>query len=645
MNRNEAKEILSERRFIEDYLHSKGINTRKNFACLSGTHKDSNPSMALIPNGNRIHCFSCNATYDLFDLIGMDYGLNEFKDQLDKAIEIFNINGVEAYQNPNRSEQKTVAIHDSNKRNAESFSKDYENWNRNIKECTYLQERGISTEIANKLQLGYCTAFSTKDGVTGKFTKWNALIIPTSDNSYVARNTDKGADKKNRYRYRGTKTPFNLQAVKTSSEPIFITEGQLDAISIIETGRQAIALGGTDNKILFKAIEENRPKKPLILALDNDEVGEKSSKEIAEELTSLQIPYIESDNLYGEYKDANEAHTMNQEAFLRAIEATVQEAEEELTRAEREAKEAYLKTSTTYAIQDFLNGIASSVNTPYIPTGLTNLDNILDGGLFEGLYIVGAVSSLGKTTLVTQIADQIAQAGTDVLIFSLEMARTEIMSKSISRLTLLDVIQNGGSTSNAKTSRGITTGSRYANYSKEERELIERAVKAYGEFANRIYIHEGIGNIGAKQIRDTVEAHIRITGNRPVVVIDYLQILAPYDIRATDKQNTDKAVLELKRISRDYKLPIIGISSLNRQNYNAEINMTAFKESGAIEYSSDVLIGLQFKGTGGKDFNLNEAKQKDPREIELKILKNRNGATGKTIEYEYYPLFNYFTEA
>ena len=45
------------------------------------------------------------------------------------------------------------------------------------------------------------------------------------------------------------------------------------------------------------------------------------------------------------------------------------------------------------------------------------LDDLLEGGLYEGLYCVGAISSLGKTTFVTQIADQIAAQGTDVLIF------------------------------------------------------------------------------------------------------------------------------------------------------------------------------------------------------------------------------------
>jgi len=72
--------------------------------------------------------------------------------------------------------------------------------------------------------------------------------------------------------------------------------------------------------------------------------------------------------------------------------------------------------------------------------------------------------------------------------------------------------------------------------------------------------------------------------------------------------------------------------------------MEAFKESGAIEYGSDVLLGLQFNGAGKKEYDAKEAKRKNPRDVELVILKNRNGATGDTIAYEYYPLFNYFKE-
>ena len=50
------------------------------------------------------------------------------------------------------------------------------------------------------------------------------------------------------------------------------------------------------------------------------------------------------------------------------------------------------------------------------------------------------------------------------------------------------------------------------------------------------------------------------------------------------------------------------------------------------------------KGAGKKDFDANEAKRKDPREIELVILKNRNGRTGDSLSFNFYPLFNYFEE-
>ena len=153
-----------------------------------------------------------------------------------------------------------------------------------------------------------------------------------------------------------------------------------------------------------------------------------------------------------------------------------------------------------------------------------------------------------------------------------------------------------------------------------------------------------MGDIGVDQIKETIKRHIEVTGNRPVVVIDYVQILAPYDIRATDKQNMDHAVMELKRLSRDLKLTIIGISSFNRTSYKDPVSMESFKESGALEYGSDVLIGLQLKGAGDKNFKVDEAKQKSPREVELVILKNRNGATGKKIDFNYYSMFNYFKE-
>ena len=129
-----------------------------------------------------------------------------------------------------------------------------------------------------------------------------------------------------------------------------------------------------------------------------------------------------------------------------------------------------------------------------------------------------------------------------------------------------------------------------------------------------------------------------------MVLIDYLQIIAPVDVHFTDKQNLDRIVCALKKLSREEGLTILAISSFNRENYNLEVSMNAFKESGGIDYSADVLIGLQARGAGRPGFSVDEEKRKDPRELELKILKNRSGGLGAAIPYRYYPAFSCFEE-
>jgi replicative DNA helicase len=133
-------------------------------------------------------------------------------------------------------------------------------------------------------------------------------------------------------------------------------------------------------------------------------------------------------------------------------------------------------------------------------------------------------------------------------------------------------------------------------------------------------------------------------GKYPVVIIDYLQILAPAGKRLlTDKQNMDRTVKKLKALSKNLRIPIIAISSLNRDSYNASVSMASFKESGSIEYSSDVLLGLQYKGIGGANFDIEKAEAACERNLELKILKNRHGEKA-TINFKFFAKYSYFKE-
>lgn len=523
-------------------------------------------------------------------------------------------------------------------------------------DSAYLRGRGIGRETIEEFNIGVDPDF--RQGTGGR--PWNAVIFPTSNYSFNARNTDPNADKGDRFRKSsGTARIFNERALLQAETPIFVVEGEMDALSIHECFGEAVGLGGAGSyRKLADIVKTAKPVQPLIIALDNDDTGKKDAAALAAELDKMQIPYYMPQDesgtyngaeLYGDSKDANEALMKDREGLARALglarDYTYKRMEDAQEKAEKAAKEEYRKQSAGAHIQDFIDGVKDSVNTPPTPTGFTNLDDAFEGGLYEGLYIVGGLSSLGKTSLVLQIADQIAQQGQDVLIFSLEMARTELMAKTISRHTLLRVVETGEDARDAKTARGITTGARYKNYSKAEIALIKYAEKEYEKYADHIFITEALDAVTVKDIKQEVDRYISVMQAKPVVIIDYIQILAPMDPRATDKANMDTNMRELKHISRDHKIPVIGISSLNRASYNTRISMEAFKESGAIEYSSDVLIGLQFRGTGSPDFDVNAAKRKKPREIEAVILKNRNGQTGIELAYDYYPMFNYFEEA
>ena len=579
-------------------------------------------------------CFACGGYYDTLDLYGLAFGFKDFPQKLSGAAAYFGL----IAPTPVKAQKKICqTAPQSPETDCTAFFKAAQ---ARLNETDYPQRRGLSASTCARFGLGYDPQWKNPkapDSVPAS----PRLIIPTGKTSYLARDvrsqnelTDQAA-KYTKVKVGKTRL-FNAEALDTAAKPVYIVEGEIDAMSIVEAGGEAVALGSASNvHLLMERIREHRPAQPLILALDNDERGQKASAELEEALKAESVTYFVY-NPCGEAKDANEALQMAPESFIRQVGDG-----ERLPEMERLS---YLKTSAQGHLAAFIDGIAQSVDTPCLPTGFKTLDEALDGGLYEGLYIVGAISSLGKTTLVTQIGDQIAAGGHDVLIFSLEMARTELMAKSLSRHTLELALAAKMGTIYAKTARGITDGMRYARYGDREREIIRQAVVQYANYAGRIFIEEGVGDIDVTRIRERIARHIDLTGNTPVVIVDYLQIVAPYNERATDKQNMDKTVLELKRISRDFKLPMVAVSSLNRMSYGQKISMEAFKESGAIEYSSDVLIGLQLRGAGEAGFDPTEAKKKNPREIEAVILKHRNGQVGGKIAFEYYPMFNFFKE-
>ena len=270
-------------------------------------------------------------------------------------------------------------------------------------------------------------------------------------------------------------------------------------------------------------------------------------------------------------------------------------------------------------------------------TGYSNLDEKMS--LYPGLYVLGAVSSLGKTTFIGQLSDQLAEAGDHVLYFSLEQSEFELVSKGISRMTARENLETAVSA--IKIREGNLT------------EAVERAIKSYQEVTSTEAIIECGFDTTIETITETVRGYISETGVRPVVVVDYLQIVRPVDVRQTAKDAVDGHVRAFKKLQVDNDLVVILISSLNRQNYLTPVDFESFKESGGIEYTADVIWGLQLEVMNSEIFDgekklkqkreaVREAKNENPRKIELVCLKNRYGMSSYRCEFLYYASYDYF---
>ena len=491
----------------------------------------------------------------------------------------------------------------------------------------YLNLRGISPETAAAFNLGFDPAWRSPTALKNGNNPPSSprLIIPTSKGSYLARDTRPDAAGNFTKMKEGEVRIFNLAALDAAKDgtPVFIVEGEIDAISIFEAGGKAIALGSTSNaRKLLEHLKEQPTKAALQLCCDNDNAGRNANNQLAEGLQRLNIRHSIVD-ICGGYKDPNERLQDDREGLQLAVRERI------AATVAPDNVRTYVQSLLAGEIENFKRNAARK-------TGFANLDKEA-GGIYNGLYVLGAISSLGKTTFVHQIADQLAAAGEHVLFFSMEQSRLEMVSKTIARITAINDMKNG--MKNARTSLEIRQG----NLKQEE---WAAALQFAENVSDRLSVIEGNFGTTVEGIIEYVRQYISRTEAKPVVIVDYLQILQS-EQKCDRREQTDRNVTALKRLSRDCDIPVIVISSVNRGNYATPIDFESFKESGGIEYTADVVWGLQLaaiheqlfendKKTVQKRERINAAKGDIPRKIELVCLKNRYGRSNYSVNFEYH---------
>ena len=640
---------------LPQYLAIVGCTPNRSNRCRCPVHMGDSKTTAYIETQKGLvcgmptvlRCDKCAQSWDIISLHAALHGLDAKRDFTKICLEIGEILGVHVEQPraPTYTRRCDFTAEDLQPDNeaAKERARAY------ISECAkhiegaagYLEKRCISLETAKKFGLGY-------DEQTRR------LIIPTGD-GYNARAT--WDCEKGRYLKAKGLTPRGLGWDRIAAgHTVWIVEGEIDALSIIEAGHEAAGLGSAGAvHSLCNALAQmpdfktNPPR--LILSLDNDKTGQDKQAEFAEWLRAQGVLFYEAPP-WTDAKDANEALCKLGKAAFGAI---LEQIEADFKDQKQLEQEAYAATNIYASLPSMWQ--AAQAADDAIKTGFHELDKLLGGGMRSGLYVFGAIPSLGKTALVLQIACDIAARGIDVLYFSLEMPKEDLVWRSVSRLTYSQDKTAGHTHSLSQRELQFTAWDKLG-----DRE--SAALNAYDTFARttaqNLWIQDSIGGLDVETIGLAIAKHKDLRGQAPVVVIDYLQILKPIDPRMTDKAALDYNALRLKQLANQYHCTMMIISSFNRANYSTEAGFESFKESGAIEYCADCLFALQFKAAidakqaaKGADNQaqavreaIKEAKTQPTRDIELVVLKNRMGQlTGnRGLFMQFMPQYNSFTD-
>lgn len=674
MNRQDATQEIKARIDCRDYLKPSKHGLYCCPFCHSGEHggHDSDGAVKYHEDTNRWNCNACGEHGTVIDLHMKEYGV-DFKTAVDEMAKELRIT-IDPYKrssaaddfsnaptgaavapqtdgNPSFRGTVAPAAQAATDPAQADYVAYYEQCMGNLAECdeaqAYLEKRGISIDTAaraiaaaDNCTLGYDPAWVSPTVIKKQRAKgknWTPpatrrIIIPVTRDYYIARAIDPDTPKEYQKMNEGTPVIFNAGALYGDADSVFVVEGIFDCLSIIEVGQSAIALNSTANiDKLLKQLEQQPTAATLILCLDNDDAGKKATDKLKQGLSRLNQSWIKAD-VTGGHKDPNEALTADRAAFEQAIAKAIAG-----TAAKPDSTMLYLDTIMG-------DDIARRREIGKKPTGLKNLDDATGGGLRPGLFLIGAGTSIGKTTFCSQLADGLAENGSDVIYFSLEQSRLEMMAKTLSR-----------ETAKVDMKRAVTGTAIMDGYTPQI--VLDAARKHKEKVGDRLSIIEAGFNADADFITDYVRRYVKRNGTRPVVFVDYLQILLPGDAKRTDKREAvEEALTKLVLLKRELDLTIIAIVSLNRSSYLNPFDFESIKETGLAEFSADVVWGLQLqcfddplfdedKKLKDKRAMIKAAKAEIPRKIKLVSLKHRGQQAIYDCSFTYYPQYDLFIPA
>lgn len=268
------------------------------------------------------------------------------------------------------------------------------------------------------------------------------------------------------------------------------------------------------------------------------------------------------------------------------------------------------------SMNEIINPLYQKIKTMYtnpgmtigIPTGLSEIDNLLGGLQKSDLVILAARPGMGKTSLALSVALSMAKSDVSVGIFSLEMSKEQLGQRLYSMDAEVDL-------------KSIRIGGMKAPE-------YERIMNSTASLEDLPMFVDDTAGLSISQLRSKARRLYREHGI-DALIIDYLQLVHSDNPNDNEYTQVSRVSQAMKELARELNVPVLLLSQLSRNLENRtdkRPQLSDLRGSGSIEQDADAVIFLY------RDSAYNE-NSTEPHKAEAIVAKQRNGPTGTAILY------------
>lgn len=244
-----------------------------------------------------------------------------------------------------------------------------------------------------------------------------------------------------------------------------------------------------------------------------------------------------------------------------------------------------------------------------VKSGFSDIDMMMHGFLPSDFIVIAARPGMGKTALITAIADHNAANDVPVALFSMEMSRKQISYRLMGARAKINSLKF-----------------RSGMISQEE---WQRIVHVSGDISRLPLFIDDTGDMSIAQFRQRARTLFKLYGIK-LIITDYLQLMRAFDDDRAADQNTEVSAISKahKNAAKELGIPVIAVSQLSRkleERSDKRPHLSDLRSSGQIEQDADAVLFLYRDSV----YSNKEVRPDEAELAEVNIAKQRNGPTGR----------------